>query len=460
MSVIGLMTLAVSALGAAAALLLPAAPAVAVYLVILIVWPDDVLIQPFGTIELEPIKIIIPFLLINLIFKAGRLRGFRPNVLDLAVAAMVIAEAIAGSVNIPLSDMLEHQGNAFTRTIFAYVALRLAIQTRAELFLVLRAIVYAGAFVAGVCMYESVTGFSLYDWFVLTVGGYEWRTPWPPRLGLHRAVGSFNNPLPMGLLFSFLAPAALILRSDPHWKPWKTVVFVPLLLGGMLSTMSSGPVFAMAATVAVIAFYPFRRLAPVAGAVALTLAAAWVLLAPQLGILTIVDTVSAGAYDAVNASYRARLVEEAFTGGMDGHWLFGYGRVGLGTEDPDSPEFNWKHQDLVNMWVLNLVYFGLFGLISLLLVNLAALGRLGTSLYVYSSPRTDFAVWLVLSGFIGWHVAYMAVAPLAPLSTFHYAVMGIISNMPLIVRDWQGHRIEPVRETVRSIRRAPATAPA
>lgn len=460
MSLIGLITVAVALFGVAAALVLPAARAVAVYLVILLVWPAAVLLNPVGTVGLDPTKIIILFLLPSLILKDGRLRGFKPNALDLAIVAMVIAEFVAGAVNIPAADLLEHQGNAITRTVFAYLAIRLGIQTRAELFLMLRAVVYAGGFLACVCLYEMLTGTSMYHWLIMMIGGYEWRTQWPPRFGLYRAVGSFNNPLPMGLFFAFLAPAALILRSDPRWKAWKTILFVPLILGGLVSTMSSGPVFALASAVAVIAFYPFRIVAPLAAAAALTLALGWVLLAPQLGAVSLAEAVSAGTYDPTNASYRARLVEEAFTGGMDDHWVFGFGRVGLGTTEPDSPDFNWVHQDLVNMWILSLVFYGLFGAISLLLVNLCALGRLGMSLYVYSSPKTDFAVWLLLAGFIGWHVAFMAVAPLAPLLTFHYAMIGVISNMPLIVQDWQEQEDEPVHETVWTGRRMPAAASA
>lgn len=446
MTAIGLLTAVVSLGGAAAAVALRPAPAIATYLVILIVWPNDVLLQPFGTIEVEPIKFVVPFLLLNVVFKGNALRGFRFNALDLAIIGMVIAEGVAGAVNIPADDFLEHLGNSWLRTVLAYAVLRLGIQTREQWFLVLRACVYAAGFVAAICVYETATGVSFYHWFVATVGGYDWRAPWPPRFGLFRAVGSFNNPLPTGLLFAFLAPVSLMLRHDEKWSPWKTAFFVPLMLAGMFATMSSGPVFAMAAAVAVIAFFPFRRLAPAAGGIGLAVAVGWLLLGPQLGVASVTEVVSAGAYDSVNAGYRARLVEEALTGGMDNHWVFGYGRVGLGTDDPDSPEFNWVHQDLVNMWILNLVFFGLFGLVSLFLVNAAALVRLGIGVYANPSPRTDFAVWLMLSAFIGWQVAFMAVAPLAPLSTFYYAMLGVISNVPLIVSGWQNQAVNRTPE--------------
>lgn len=460
MSVIGLVTMAVSVAGAAAVLYLPAARAAAVYLVILLVWPSDVVVNPVGSIRIEPLKFVLPFLLINVLFKEGGLRDFRLNILDAAVIALVLMRLVAATVNIPLQDLLEHQANLLTRGALAYFAIRLAVRTRADLFIVLRASVYAGVFLAVVCIYEALSGFSVYEWAIGMLGGYEWRAPWPARYGFLRAVGSMNNPLAIGLLFSFLAPAALVLHRDPDWPRWKTVVCVPLLGMGVLSTMSSGPLFAALASAGVIAFYPFRRLAPMVAAAAITLGGFWILLGPQLGAASIAEVLSAGAYDADNASYRLGLVEEAVTGGMDDHWLFGYGRVGLGIDDPDSPEFNWQHQDLVNMWIATLVYYGLFGFVPLLLVNVFAFVRLGHCLYAHESPRTDFSVWMLTAAFTGWQVAFLAVAPLLQLGTFYYAMLGLISVLPPVVRDWQEHDIWATDETASTGRRVHVRAPA
>ena len=130
------------------------------------------------------------------------------------------------------------------------------------------------------------------------------------------------------------------------------------------------------------------------------------------------------AFDSSTAFYRIGLVEEALGGGMDGHWLFGYGYVSF---EPGAPNlgFHWRHNDLANIYVGVLARSGLMGLLPLLMLNgfyywsLYRAGRAARGL------RDKWTVWCIASGLIGWNVAMMTIGALEQTNQIMYIVIAL-----------------------------------
>jgi hypothetical protein len=133
------------------------------------------------------------------------------------------------------------------------------------------------------------------------------------------------------------------------------------------------------------------------------------------------------ALNSKTAHYRIALIDEAFGGGMDRHWLFGYGYVGV---DPmaDNKNFTWEHKDLTNIYIAKLARFGLVGLIPFLFVNVLFYRRL-----IQASLRTrrsdeKWLFWCIGSAMVGLNIAMMTVTALAQFDVLFHMLIAVCEN--------------------------------
>jgi hypothetical protein len=302
------------------------------------------------------------------------------------------------------------------------------INRKADLYTLTKSLALAAIPLALLGCYQSVTG---YNPFAFLRSYHAWGETGPyayARHGFARANVTFPIHASFGLFFAALVPLSLSLWH--HWKKykWRLAIVSSLMMLGMISSMSSAPLFATISALAVLTCYPLRR--------------HWMTILVSIVLfLALVDLYSNRhwynvltrfAYDSGNAYYRVELVNEAFGGGMTGHWLFGYGYVGAGP-GADNTNFPFRHRDLVNIYVSRLATGGLCALIPWVAVNILCYCRL------YQACRRTHCLsdtWLaccILAAFTGWNIAMMTVGALGQTRELLFVLIGICSGLPSVL---------------------------
>jgi hypothetical protein len=176
-------------------------------------------------------------------------------------------------------------------------------------------------------------------------------------------------------------------------------------------------------------FFPWRRYWPI-------------LVTVILAILLFVEVFSnrhfyyvltAFSFDLETAMYRIALIEEAFGGGMRGHWFTGFGFVGIGPGN-DNTKFPWENKDLTNMYIQILAQTGLMGLVPFLVINILYYRRLRQAANRVTSQSDEWLVWCLTAALVGWNLGILTVDAFAQIRTQLFMYIAICANMPAIIR--------------------------
>jgi hypothetical protein len=162
------------------------------------------------------------------------------------------------------------------------------------------------------------------------------------RHGLYRADVTFGQYIGFGMFFAALAPLSLALKRQKGGWPIRLIVpcFILLFLG-LISSMSSGPLFSIFVALGFILFYPYRRFWKLALAGCIFLC----LFVELYSNRHFYDVLTRFAFSGETASYRIELYEEAFGGGMHDHWICGWGLAGLYPRGPMTHSFGCTKTD-------------------------------------------------------------------------------------------------------------------
>jgi hypothetical protein len=439
MNALDILTITIMAVGSLIVWRLKPTAAMAVYLACILLYPEawSIKLGPLPTLFVG--KVLIFPLLLNLVVKARRLETFKINVLDGAVLFLLVGQFIATLTHGSLSQAVADQSHVVATQTLTYFAARLAVNSRRELFSFVKSLAWAAVPLLLIAYYETLTGDFVYVRINEALGGREWVIlshalhGVSQRFGLYRAMASFGVCISLGLLFAGLFPLVMTLRGDPSAPRWRMAILLVLLPLGAIATVSSAPLLAFAVSAAVLAYYPLRKSLPVVLPLAILILVCLQLLGPRWGIPTPSSQSRLLAFSPENADYRLGLIEEAFTGGMHGHWLFGYGyRVGIGVDSP-NPDFNWRHDDIVNIYIAQLVRFGLFGLLPFLAVSLLPFFKLAQAAVRGKGPSDPWLVWCFFAFFLGWQIAFCTVSSIYQMSILLYLLIGLMGSLPNLV---------------------------
>ena len=453
MTLLGLTVLSLGIVGSIVAFRDKPGKAIAVYVALLLLMPEWT-IRPMRTIapfDLTIGKIIVFALIAAFIVKDRRLTGFRLNIIDCTLLVAVIGEAVACLVHFSISKNFEIQANVMSRTALAYFAVRLGVTSRHDLLLLVKTCAVVAVVLSFIGILETVGDFNVYDKYAWFAGGHPYgfssaENP-PQRYGFYRAIGPCLSPHAFGLILCGILPLLLYLRSDPAWTRKRVAALYVVLSLGIMSTMTSAPLYGAAATTAILLMYPLKRVFLSLVAAGVIVLAFWAIFFPFVeGMPSPLEVVFRGAYSRDTAQYRVGLVQEAFGGGMHDHWVFGYGNAGLRTVGEPNPEFTWEHEDLVNVYVNKLARFGLVAALPFALLNLLVFVRLGRAFQLHRYESDARLVWILMALFVGWQVALLSMTVLAQMITFYYIILGVISSLPNIVAEedelWEAERSE------------------
>jgi hypothetical protein len=391
-----------------------------------IVWYPDFLTIKLGVIDFTVPRILIIVLYANLFLRTNKLESFRFMYIDAFVILAFIGKFTALLANVPASRVLENQGGYFFDTVLIYFLTRLIITSKDYFLRVLKSLLMISVPLAILGIIDSFTGFNIFH-NLQQYSDWVFNPNRNIRNGFFRATGSFRVHILFGLYFASLYILAFALWHDREWSRGRLIGVIVCMLIGMLSSMSSAPIFAVILGSAILVAYPLRHYATVLLAIVIAVC----LFAEVLSNRHFYEIPIRFAFSGSTAYYRIGLINEAFGGGMDGHWLFGYGMVGMGNGN-DNSNFHWKHKDLVNIYIEKLATTGLCGLLPYIMLNIAyylALYKAGKR----ALPLDRWLVWSVASTMIAWNIVMMTVSAFAKIDTFLYIYIAICANLPAIM---------------------------
>jgi hypothetical protein len=408
------------------ALLLRPIHGLAVYLAALCWYPQSVTLK-LGTLDFSLSRIAILALLANAILRFKLWKSVRWGWMDAWIVLFFVGHSLALSQNVPSNIWVVREAGGLLNTAFVYLAVRMIVDDRAKVIALIKALILIGLPLAALGIVQMTTGKNPTNYLLpfysedLTVRATRENL----RFGMHRASVTFGNYISFGLFFAGVAPLCVGLWRARAWSKVTIVALTLALLVGVFSSLSSAPLFAIVAAAGITIAYPLRRFWPV-------------LLGAFLGCVLFVEVFSDShfyhvlarlAMNPATARYRIGLMEEAFGGGMSGHWFAGYGYVGIGPGN-DNTNFHWHHRDIVNIYLAVLVRFGLLGLIPFVALNVLYYRRLVQAARATTDRADKWLIWTISAALIGWNVAMMTVSALGPMNTLLYVFMGLCASLP------------------------------
>lgn len=413
--------------------------ALVIYFAVLLVYPQFLTLK-LGVVDFNTGRILILVLFAKMALQSRVLQEFRWTNLDRLVLLLFAARVVSLCVNAPVELVLEREGGAFISVFLPYFAVRAIVTNKEKFRGLVQGLVLIGMTLAVLGTYESLTGHN-------PMGFMKSYDAWMPseqrvlsRFGLYRADVSFGQYIAFGLFFTPLVALSLVLhRRDTD--PLKTLAVAAVLSLGIVASMSSAPLLAFVVTATIIAFFPFRKYS--IAMIAIFFA--------SIGFLEyysdrhFYEVMTRLAMSASTAYYRIGLYEEFFSGGMNGHWIFGYGYVGLGPGN-DNSNFFWVHQDLVNIYIARFARVGLFGAVPFLMINVLYYRYLHRAWKACGSFEDRWMVWCLTAAMLGWNIAMMTVNTVSLLGTLLYTLIALAASMPRLVAEEAQQAEEPISD--------------
>lgn len=433
-----LITLLIAAIGSLLIFVLSPIQGLMVYCGGLFLYPQY-LTMPIGTIDFSVARVLILLYWANIIAKTRLLNNFRINKIDILLILFTVMKFFSSVLHEPFSRAFEHEAGQFFETALPYFALRVTITSKEDIIRLIRAIAIIAVPIAFAGMLQWITGFNVY-------GFTKPFNAWVPtdqvmlvRHGLFRADVSFGNYIAYGMFFASIAPMALGMYHPGQKHRYLMFGLLAILTIGVATSMSSGPLFSFAISCLMLAIYPWRRHWRIFVFVAIS----GILFLQFYSNRSWYEVLTRFAFSGDTAYYRIGLLKEALGGGMTGHWLTGYGYVGIGSDKPIG-YFNWEHQDFTNIYILYLAKYGLIALIPYLFINVLYYRRL-TETYRLASPSDHWLIWCFASALVGWNTSMMTVAPLAQTSNLLLMYIALCVNFPRAIAS---HRAATIASTM------------
>jgi len=398
-----------------------------------ICWYPQFLTVSIGSVDFTVGRIIIIVLLVKILLNSDLWVEFKWNLIDTLVIVYILFRLIAISTNVPVGIFIQREGGEFFETVLPYFAARLIINSKDNLLTFIKALVIIAIPLAIFGLYQSVTGNNPVGFLVKHYAwGLNTYFAGPPqrRHGLYRATVTMGIHIIFGLFFAGIAPLCLGLWNQLKLRSSTILISCSIMILGVISSMSSGPIFSLAVSLLIVSCFPFRRTLPVI----LFFVIASIIFIELYSNRHWYEVLTRFAFSLDNAYYRIGLLEEAFGGGMTGHWTTGFGYVGVGVGN-DNSNFHWFHQDIVNIYLVILVRYGLLGLLPFIAITFLYYNRLFNASTLAQTGNDIWLVWCIISALIGWNVAMMTVSAMGQVSTLLFMIIGICCNLPGFIID-------------------------
>jgi len=415
------LTLLIAAAGSFMVFFVPPVIGLILYIAILAWYPSYLSLQ-IGTIDFTVCRIIILAIYANLFFCTDLPKHYKPILLDKLLILYFIAQVIAGVSNTPALILLENRAGAIFDMLLPYFAVRIIITGKKQYLTLIKGILFSAVPFAILGIYQCYTGANIFGF----IPGHTYIAK--PRHGMYRALLTFSVSIMFGLYFAMLAPpcAALFHSVNKNKKLYGFAILIMLI--GVLSSMSSGPMLSALLSIMFILAYKYRKNWKLA-------VIAVIIFFGSIEIISnrhFYDVFGRFTFDNRTAWYRSKLIDVAlFEGGMKSHWLTGFGLNDPGWSDRIDKR---GHTDLVNHYLLILSRYGIVGLLPFMAIITVALKMLHRAFQSAMLDSDRWLIWCLAAALFGLLTSLTTVSLFGPPKTILYLLFAFCSITPLIVK--------------------------
>jgi hypothetical protein len=306
-------------------------------------------------LRLSPYRVFLLVMFIPMIMRLVREARILPA--DYLVAAHAFWAALALGVYGGVGAGLESGGIYIIESLGAYLVGRLAVSSPESSRAMLRFMVTVLVVMAAFALPESITGYHLLREISRTLMGGAALPIIEPRLGLHRAFGSFDHPILYGVFAASTFAAAYYVLCKEQLRA-RSLAILGVIAGSTFVSLSAGPFVALACQLMVLGWdrltkgIQMRWSILVSGIMLLWFA---VSLASNRGFVKVF--ISYFTFSP-HSAYNRTLIWDYGTAEVARHPVFG---IGLG----DWIRAPWMSDSMDNFWLLTAVRYGLPALIFL-----------------------------------------------------------------------------------------------
>ena len=424
-------TLLIAATGLVLFFLIKPIHALSLFIGVICLYPQFLTV-PIGSVDFTTGRFLILPLLLRVVLNYEKLKSFRWCFLDSLVLIFAVAKIVAIAHNVSPSSFIEREGGEFFETALPYFVARMVITSKEEFLVFIKTLVLIAIPLSVLGFYQALTGHNPVQFMVKH---YAWGLDQfmagtaPLRRGLYRASVTFGIHISFGLFFAGTASLLLGLLNQRIMESRLIFISFAFMMMGMISTVSSGPIFSLVTSMGIILFFPARRYFPLL----VMFVISSILFVEFYSNRHWYEVLTRFAFSPDNAYYRIGLIQEAFGGGMNGHWINGFGYVGVGAGN-NNTYFNWVHKDLVNIFMAMLVRYGLVGVTPYLVITFQTYKNIYRSFTSAFDKNDSWLVWCTGATLIGWNTAMMTVSAMGQINTLLFMLFGICSNLPGIIR--------------------------
>lgn len=388
------------------------------------VYPSTLLLPP-PQLSLTPARFIAVILFMRCILSSSIRSQFKWQLVDTAAFIYYLLVTISMCLTQEFGMALNNRAGFFLSAMLPFWCARLLLTDKPAFYAFVKSMLWVSMPLALFGIFEMLTAYNpwdaIRDYGILKVPrlGDGWRE----FLGARRprARGPFLQYIMWGWLFGLQVALAMNLWWEKKSTfPWVVpFLFLPI---GMMSSIASGPMMLGAAAFALMLCFPLREYWKPAVWTALVLYCAATLYSDRGPMEIIADF----GMDPLSSWYRVKLVRFTMElGGMNGHWLLGYGQI-------PSPLYD-EHHDLCIHWVWLLVIHGIAGWVGFYGL-LAAVGwQLWKAKRNAHTIEDQWLVWSFMSTILGSLAAMLVVALFGETYYIFHLVLGVMANAPQLV---------------------------
>ncbi len=392
-----------------------------IYVILSMWYPYGVGTIKLGTVDFSVGRIAIIVLFVKIFFDKNITQKFKVIWLDKLVVILFAAEILAGLTTTEPMKLIEYRAGDFFDMALPYFAVRLIITDKDKYILLLKTIAWSAGILALFAFYESVTGRNL-----LALG----RSLGTPEIRMnyfHRAKATFRICIYYGIFSAIVGAMCLGLVKNVKRNRLAYKILAGLMFLGCFSSMSSGGLLAMVGALLFLAFYRYRYYWKHA-LVGLVLVCGIVEVISNRHFYDVIDRFT---FNSATAWYRGKLFEVAFfEGGMNGHWLTGYG-----FDDPGwGRRIDYRDRtDMVNHYLLKLCRYGLVGFIPFCAVIITAVKELFRGFWAIRDDPGRWLVWCLAGGLFGILLAFNSVSLFGTPMIVLFMMFGFCINVPAML---------------------------
>ncbi len=404
--------------------LLPLALAIACY-------PNNLMLPP-DNLGLTAQRIIAIVLFMRCLTTPAIRRKFKWGKVDTVALIYFLLLTISQIITQGPGKALNNRGGFFLGTMAPFWCVRMLITDRESFFALLKAWIWGAFPLAIFGIYQFLTGDHPY-YAIMQYGMPKIDPSLVTRLvdmrmmfgSLHfRANCPFLQCIMFGWFFSLLlAWGTSLFWEKKSYMPWGIAWGIGLP-AGIISAIAGGPIMMAAMSLGFLALFPFRK----SWRMGLAIAGLLIIIFCLVSRKNPMELMAGMGFDQGSSWYRVGLNSYTINGGMNGHWIAGYGEIPANYSDGRT-----TFHDLCIHWVYMTVLNGLMGMVSFYGLCAICGWQLWNASKKANGLADEWILWSLLSTLAGSLWAMLVVALFGEMQVIYHMFLAVVANAPMFV---------------------------